>query len=151
MISSESHVVTYECKLKITIEYILVNVGTLYKYLVFILYFSLWSDVHQVRGCQRDSKYPNNPDVQLECRSEEAIQVVWALYGRILPYSQMCDDYRNLYNEKTNCVSSTATQVAKASCDNKSHCLLAPVGSTFGNPCTYVLKYLVVAYECVNQ
>lgn len=104
----------------------------------------------QVFVCQRDYLHPEAPNAHLTCPTGQKIRVVRANFGRTLPDNQICQAGYH-HDDDVNCVSPDSLQRAKATCDNKEDCILAPTAGTFRDSCTGTYKYLNVSYVCEGK
>ncbi|XP_078592870.1 uncharacterized protein LOC144871366 [Branchiostoma floridae x Branchiostoma japonicum] len=99
-----------------------------------------WCEVNSTaRVCEHET-------LSLRCPTGQYINIISALYGRILP-SSVCG--RPVLT--TNCNSTKSLEVVTGSCNGRENCSVKATNGVFGDPCGGTFKYLEVACSCTGR
>lgn len=94
-------------------------------------------------------EHAKSDNVKLKCPSGKRIDVLFANYGRIPGGKSGCKKLKKKHVKK--CISPKSLAIVKAKCQGRQFCSVKAANSVFGDPCSYVKKYLVVRYTCVRR
>eukprot|EP00058_Branchiostoma_floridae_P027790 XP_002613281.1 hypothetical protein BRAFLDRAFT_68246 [Branchiostoma floridae] len=99
-----------------------------------------WCEVNSTaRVCEHQT-------LSLRCPTGQYINIISALYGRILPSSVCSGPVRT-----TNCNSTNSLKVVTDSCNGRGNCSVTANNGVFGDPCGGTFKYLEVACSCTGR
>lgn len=87
--------------------------------------------------------------MNLRCPAGYSVRINAAVYGRLLPTSQVCPK-RGI--RTTRCRAANSLAIVKGIChQSRSACSVAASNGVFGDPCAGTHKYLEVTYHCSKE
>ena len=90
----------------------------------------------------------HKPSQWITCPSGEFINIVYAMYGRLLNNNGICST--NTY-PKVDCTAGMSSKIVSDKCNGKEKCEVKATNSWFGDPCERIVKYLDIKYECLSS
>ena len=81
----------------------------------------------------------------ISCEGTAVLNILYSNYGRT-----SCDICLHRAMGNSRCRASSSLSVIMDLCQDETACTITPSNSMFGDPCSYVYKYLEVRYDCVT-